>query len=130
MSYVSIMFPDNRIRALRKKAGMTQAELGKLIGLHQTQVGNLENGGRNLTFEWARRIAKALNVRMVDLLDDNDNPDRLSDDERELVHNYRAIDGQHRVLVQRAAEPISEFKGAEPEENSNDRPKRLRPKAA
>jgi len=109
MSYVVHMFPDNRIRELRKAAGLTQAELGGKVGLHQTQVGNLENGGRNLTFEWARRIAKALGVRLADLLGDEDNPDRLADDERELVHHYRSADPAQRAMVQRVAEPLPAY---------------------
>lgn len=126
MSYVCAMFPDNRIRELRKKAGLTQTELGERVGLHQTQIGNLENGSRNLTFDWARRIARALNVRLVDLLDETDNPDRLADDERELVDHYRNADPAQRAMVQRVAEPLQPFKHAEPEDDNG----RLHPKVA
>jgi transcriptional regulator with XRE-family HTH domain len=106
MSYIVVMYPDNRIRELRKKVGLTQAELGDLVGLHQTQVGNLENGARTLTLEWGRRIAKVLGVTMADLLPDEDNPDRLGDDERALVSNYRKADPVQRAIVERAAEPF------------------------
>lgn len=109
MSYICAMFPDNRIRALRKKAGLTQAELGERVGLHQTQIGNLENGSRNLTLEWARRLAKALDARVIDLLDDNDNPDRLTDEERDLLSHYRAADPAQREMVQRVAEPLQSY---------------------
>lgn len=106
MSYVVTMFPDNRIRELRKSAGLTQTELGEQVGLHQTQIGNLENGDRNLTFEWARRIAKALGVTVADLLGDGDNPDRLSDHERELVRNYRSASAEQQAMIDRVAEPL------------------------
>ncbi len=99
------MFPDNRIRALRKAAGLTQAELGAAVNLHQTQIGNLENGSRNLTIEWARRIAKVLKVKTVDLLGDEDNPDRLSPDERALLEKYRNADNLQKEMVHRVAEP-------------------------
>ncbi|WP_374414268.1 helix-turn-helix transcriptional regulator [Novosphingobium colocasiae] len=108
MTYVVAMFPDNRIREYRTKAGLSQAELGARVGLHQTQIGNLENGGRNLTFEWARRIAKALDVRLVDLLSDEDNPDRLDDAERDLVHKFREAEPVQRQMIARVIEPISE----------------------
>ncbi|WP_404480026.1 helix-turn-helix transcriptional regulator [Novosphingobium sp. BL-52-GroH] len=113
MTYLFAMFPDNRIREYRKKAGLSQAELGERVGLHQTQIGNLENGGRNLTFEWARRIAKALEVRLADLLSEEDNPDRLEPAERELVHHYRKADETQKHLIERVAEPVAEFKPAE-----------------
>jgi transcriptional regulator with XRE-family HTH domain len=101
------MFPDNRIREFRKKAGLSQGELGEKVGLHQTHIGNLENGRRELTFEWARRIAKALGVRLVDLLSDQDNPDRLSDEERKIVQGFRAADEAQRTMLKRVAEPIA-----------------------
>lgn len=113
MTYVCTMFPDNRIREWRKKANLTQAELGELVGLHQTQIGNLENGGRNLTLDWARRIAKVLQVTVADLLDDTDNPDRLTDEERALLHHFRAADEQQQAMIRRVAEPMRPFAGAE-----------------
>lgn len=115
------MFPDNRIRELRKKAGLTQTELGAKVGLHQTQIGNLENGGRNLTWEWARRIARALDVNLVDLVPDKDNPDRLSDHERELVRRYREADEQQQALIERVAEPLRSFTTAPTEETPRKR---------
>lgn len=116
MSYVAVMFPENRIRELRKSAGLTQTELGEKVGLHQTQIGNLENGGRNLTFEWARRIAKALGVHFADLLSDADNPDRLNAPERELVRHHRAAPDHQKEMIERVAEPSRSFRGPMPEE--------------
>lgn len=124
MSYVCTMFPDNRIREWRKKAKLTQAELGELVGLHQTQIGNLENGGRNLTLDWARRIARVLNVTVADLLDDKDNPDRLSDEERALIHDFRAADEQQQAMIRRVAEPLQSFTP----EPVNDGDGRLKPR--
>lgn len=106
MTYIVIMFPDNRIRELRRKKGLSQAQLGAAVGLHQTQIGKLENSGRNLTFEWARRIAKALDVHLADLLDENDNPDRLALEERVLVRDYRKATPEQRRMLKRVAEPL------------------------
>lgn len=115
MSYIFAMFPENRIRELRKKAGLTQSELGARVGLHQTQIGNLENGGRNLTFEWARRIAAALGVSFADILGEQDNPDRLSPEERELVRNFREAAAEQQALIQRVAEPLEPYNAAPPD---------------
>ena len=114
MSYIFAMFPDNRIRELRKKAGLTQAELGARVGLHQTQIGNLENGGRNLTFEWARRIAKAIDdsLNVADVLAEDDNPDRLSQEERALVNDFRRAAAEQQALVRRVAEPLTSYAAA------------------
>jgi len=104
------MFPDNRIRELRKKAKLSQAELGEKVGLHQTQIGKLESAGRNLTFEWARRIAGALGVPLVDLLGDADNPDRLSPEERALVAEFRHAPPEQQAMVKRVAAPLHDYK--------------------
>lgn len=107
MAYIYAMHPDNRIRELRKRAGLSQAELGALIGMHQTMVGNLENGRRSLTLEWARRFAKELDVSVPDLLSDQDNPARLRDDERELLELYRAAAPEQRENIRRVSEALS-----------------------
>lgn len=120
------MFPDNRIREFRKAAGLTQAELGARVGLHQTQIGNLENGARNLTLEWARRIARALECAVADLLSEADNPDRLTPRERELIHRFREAEDGQRQMIERVAAPMQQdFTGPDPPaEDGRLRPKR------
>jgi transcriptional regulator with XRE-family HTH domain len=106
VSYVVQMFPDNRIRELRKKAGLTQHQLGEKVGLHQTQIGNIENGARALTLEWSRRIADALGVKVADLLSEQDNPWRLSNEEQLLLQNFRDAAAAQKALISRVAEPL------------------------
>ena len=93
------MFPGNRIRELRKRAGLTQIELAERIGLSQGQLSNLENGDRSLSLEWLRRIARALNCAVADLLDDKDNPDRLAGQERDLIEQLRDADPELRTFA-------------------------------
>ena len=110
MAYIYAMHPDNRIRELRKARGVSQAELGRMIGMHQTMVGNIENGNRSLTVEWARRFAKALSVSVADLLTEDDNPGRLRDDEAELLKAYRGASADQKGNIQRVAETLSDFR--------------------
>lgn len=58
------------IRACRKKAGLTQKQLGHLLGVAQTTIAGWENGSRSLTIDTVRRIAEALNVPVSDLIPD------------------------------------------------------------
>lgn len=104
------MFPDNRIREFRKRAGLSQGELGKLVGLHQTMVGNIENGKRSLTLEWARRFAKTFGCTVADLLSDTDNPTRLADDEAGLLETYRAAPDDQKANIARVAESLSGYR--------------------
>lgn len=85
---------------------MSQSELGRMVGLTQGQIGHLENGTRALTLEWMRRIAKALDVDVAALLVDEDNRDRLHEDERAVIENFRAAEPQARLYVQQSLEAI------------------------
>lgn len=51
---------------VREKAGLTQAELAKKIGTKQPALSRLERGGfRKATVETLRKIADALDARLV-----------------------------------------------------------------
>ena len=58
----------NRIRQIREKRGLTQAQLADRVGTTQPTIMRLENGKRRLTVEWMRKIAKALDVLPEELL--------------------------------------------------------------
>lgn len=108
MAYVYYMDPGNRIRELRLQAGLSQAELGMRVGMHQVHVSKIENGTRTLSVEWMKRFAKALGATPADLLTDNDNPDRLGEAERQLIGAYRAADDTTRLHMLRMALALSE----------------------
>ena len=59
-----------RLKALRKKAGITQPELANLIGVHETTIRRWEagNNGRGLNMDELKKIAQALNVSEDELL--------------------------------------------------------------
>ncbi len=58
----------NRIKELRRRRGLTQDSLGKLVGTGRSQIVKLERGERRLTVEWMRRLARALECHPADLL--------------------------------------------------------------
>lgn len=51
-----------RIRALRKKAGMSQEDLGFASGLHRTYIGAIERAEQNVSVDNIHKLAKALKV--------------------------------------------------------------------
>jgi DNA-binding XRE family transcriptional regulator len=57
-----------RIRRLRKRAGLTQAELAKRARIGRITVVRIENGQMYARVETLRRIAQALDVKLVDLI--------------------------------------------------------------
>ena len=55
-----------RVRALRKRAGMSQMELGEQSGLDHTYIGGVERGERNLSIEAIGKITQGLEVEIAD----------------------------------------------------------------
>jgi transcriptional regulator with XRE-family HTH domain len=60
-----------RIRAMRRKKGMTQEDMADRCGLHWTYIGGLERGERNPTLTTMQKIALGLNIPLRDMLDRN-----------------------------------------------------------
>ena len=57
------------IKAARKKAGMTQAELADKLGIPYQSVSQWERDTRNPKHETLQRIARALGVSLLSLID-------------------------------------------------------------
>ncbi|MDG1955105.1 MAG: helix-turn-helix transcriptional regulator [Polaribacter sp.] len=56
-----------RVRYLRKKKDISQEELAHLSGLHRTYIGMIERAEKNITLKNIEKIAKALEVTIIDL---------------------------------------------------------------
>ncbi len=54
-----------RLKELREKAGLSQAELVQRSGVSKQAVSNLELGNRKPTWETVRRLARALGVSVA-----------------------------------------------------------------
>jgi DNA-binding XRE family transcriptional regulator len=67
MASIDITIRPNQLRALRKKARLTQSELGALIGARQSHISAIEQGKRYVGKEVKGRLAKALNCDIEDL---------------------------------------------------------------
>lgn len=64
-----------RIRTLRKRKGITQAQIGDLLGISSVYAGRLERKGAKLTLEQIAKIATALEVPLDFLLTGKQNKD-------------------------------------------------------
>lgn len=100
------MTTGEKIRHLRKQLGLTQEELGDLIGVQKAAINKYETGiVVNLKQKTISALADALHVSPVELLSPEDSPDQLSADEEQLIFNYRSLSlrGQQ-LLMDRAKE--------------------------
>lgn len=57
-----------RIAGLRKEQGLTQTQLGELLGVSQQQVASFEAGRRRVTVAMLPEVARALGVSVEHLL--------------------------------------------------------------
>lgn len=60
------------IKDARKQASLSQAELGKRVGLDQSGISRMERGERPITVEMLKMLAKALGVSPSQLLGEVD----------------------------------------------------------
>lgn len=70
-----------QIRIARKRAGLTQKELGEKLNISQAAIGQFENEKSNPNLKTIQKIANVLNIHWLDLLgDDIQSTDFLTQD--------------------------------------------------
>ncbi|MEM0171815.1 MAG: helix-turn-helix transcriptional regulator [Conexivisphaerales archaeon] len=57
----------NRIREIRIRKSLRQADLARMIGVFQSEISEIETGKRKPSVCLTKRIAKALGVSLDDL---------------------------------------------------------------
>jgi len=92
-----------RLRRLRERAGLTQEQLAEVGKLQPESVSRIETGAVSPGLSSLRRLARALDVPLGDLVD-GERPvgaDALSGEEREVVEAWRDLGEQQRDLARR-----------------------------
>lgn len=101
------MEPGNRLRMMRKMAGLTQQQLADQTGVSQPAISQLENGTLEMSFSWARTFARVLKCAFVDLIPDEDAAGVIRNDhERMLIDRYRSADASQRDMLERVAAAV------------------------
>jgi transcriptional regulator with XRE-family HTH domain len=57
-----------KVRAIRKDKNISQEELAFKAEMHRTYIGMIERAEKNITLLNIEKIAKALNINIIDLL--------------------------------------------------------------
>lgn len=96
--YLEFSKPEagRRVRALRESRGMTQVELAKALGMPQSNVSEIERGGRGLTVHQTVKLARALKVSTDDILLGK-NGHRVSDKATPSLKILRRLQGIERL---------------------------------
>jgi transcriptional regulator with XRE-family HTH domain len=58
----------NNLRKARARLDLSQELLAEKAGLHRTYIGSVERAERNISVDNMEQLARALKVRLVDLL--------------------------------------------------------------
>jgi len=57
------------VREQRLKRGISQEKLGELAKVHRTYIGMIERAEKNITLTSMEKIARALSLKVSDLMD-------------------------------------------------------------
>ncbi|HCW72461.1 MAG TPA: XRE family transcriptional regulator [Clostridiaceae bacterium] len=60
------------IRKYRRKRNLTQKQLGELLELSNTYLSDIENNRTNPSIKTLKKVAKALEVSYIELLEDTE----------------------------------------------------------
>lgn len=89
-----------KLRALRRSRGLTQAELGRGIGMAVSTVSMYESGKREPDIDTISAIAQCLKAPMTALVGEGEG---LAADEKQLLCDFRAMDEEgRRFLIESA----------------------------
>ena len=99
-----------KIKAARIAKGMTQEELGKVLGVQKSAVAKYENGRVvNIKRSTLKKISDALGIRPSELIFEL-NPEKaadlhakiiMDDDVMEMLEEYYSLDARSQAIVKR-----------------------------
>lgn len=83
----------NKLLAIRKRSGLTQAEVAEAAGLSDRTYADIERGTVNMRVETLLRICTALHITPDEILTESDTPHTLPREELlERLNNCNAKD--------------------------------------
>jgi len=102
---------QNRIGILRVEKGLSLTDLARLAGTTKAQIQKLERGERRLSLQWMSRLARALDVKMSDLLPEDTVACQHGPEEQEILAIVSQLPLEDRIaLVQIANDLLMTFR--------------------
>lgn len=84
---------SERLRTLRKQKNLSQTKLGKLAGLHYTQIGRFERGISRPGGDSLKRLADALDISSDYLLEGStEDAAKAKFEDRELLRQFQEVE--------------------------------------
>ncbi len=99
---------NERLKKRRKELKITQANLGKLVGVSDVTIANYENGNREPNILTIQKLSKALNTSADYLLNINSNNtqsiNKLSPDDIYFLQIYKQLNKESKSLIKHILE--------------------------
>lgn len=92
-----------KIAEIRKRLGMSQAELADAVGISRAYMSQIESGARNMTVRRQQMIAKHLGVEPASLVDFSGATEA---DKDAIIQIFEAADDDQRALILRLARSV------------------------
>lgn len=86
----------HKIKYFRKERGLTQKELGDLVGVRDNTISGYENNINDPGNDMLFNLAHALRISINDLFPETTVDSSLSPSEREHIEKYRALTDEHK----------------------------------
>jgi transcriptional regulator with XRE-family HTH domain len=84
---------SQRIRELRRQRNLSQAELGKIVGLHVTHIGRYERGTSRPSADALKRLAETLGVTTDYLIEGKSNEvAKAKLEDKDLLDMFREVE--------------------------------------
>ncbi len=91
------MFSE-QLKIARKQKGLSQAELGKLLGVQAQTVGRWENGKSKPNLEKINKLCEILNIPLYSLIS-KDVDYQLNYEEAFIVNKFRELNDDGKSIV-------------------------------
>ena len=96
-----------RLRKIRIEQGLTTVKLGMRANISQAMISRIENDRANPTIDKVVSLARALNIPISKLLDEDvtlyQSCTNLKKEEQDLLHYYRLVDAAAKTMIMNVA---------------------------
>lgn len=90
---------SQRLKQIRTSKDISIYKLSKDTGISPNYISDLENGRRNPSLVTLERLIVPLGITLSELFNEDDQVSYLSENERELVENYRNLPDEKGKLL-------------------------------
>ena len=101
-----------RLRMLRRKAGVSQQEVSKHLGLNQATYSAMERGRQKIFTEYLPKIAEAIDIEVWELFIEPGAIGKFDEQTKKFLEMWKYFDASEKQVLMAMAEQICQKKEA------------------